>query len=88
MVINATFDNISHISSLSVTCDRFMASSANKTDRHDITEILLKVALNIINQIKPNHILFDQFEKKKNHVYDLTLCTNWRFKYCRKKVVQ
>jgi hypothetical protein len=26
--------------------------STNKTDRHDITEILLKVALNIINQTK------------------------------------
>ena len=26
----------------------------NKTDRHDITEILLKVALNTINH-KPNH---------------------------------
>jgi hypothetical protein len=25
-------------------------SSINKTDRHDITEILLKVALNTINQ--------------------------------------
>jgi hypothetical protein len=25
-------------------------SSTNKTDRHDITEILLKVALNTINQ--------------------------------------
>jgi hypothetical protein len=25
-------------------------SSTNKTDRHDIAEILLKVALNIINQ--------------------------------------
>ena len=46
-------------SSLSVTCDRsvvvFSGSSANKTDRHDITEILLKVALNTINQTKPNH---------------------------------
>ena len=30
-------------------------SSTNKTDRHDITEILLKVALNTINQTKPNH---------------------------------
>jgi hypothetical protein len=31
-------------------------SSTNKTDRHDITEILLKVALNTIipNQPKPN----------------------------------
>ncbi len=28
-------------------------SFINKTDRHDITEILLKVALNII---KPNHV--------------------------------
>ena len=29
-------------------------SSTNKTDRQDITEILLKVALNTINQTKPN----------------------------------
>jgi len=28
-------------------------SSNNKTDRHDITEILLKVAFNTINQTKP-----------------------------------
>jgi hypothetical protein len=27
-----------------------LISSTNKTDRHDITEILLKVALNTINQ--------------------------------------
>jgi hypothetical protein len=30
-------------------------SSANKTDIHDVTEILLKVALNTINQIKSNN---------------------------------
>jgi hypothetical protein len=30
-------------------------SPTNKTDRHDITEILLKVALRTINQIKPIH---------------------------------
>jgi hypothetical protein len=30
--------------------------STNKTDRHDITEILLKVALNTINQTKPKYI--------------------------------
>jgi hypothetical protein len=29
-----------------------LASSTNKADRHDITEILLKVALNTINQTK------------------------------------
>jgi len=28
-------------------------STTNKTDRHDISEILLKVALNTINQTKP-----------------------------------
>jgi hypothetical protein len=29
-------------------------SSINKTDRHDVAEILLKVVLNTINQTKPN----------------------------------
>jgi hypothetical protein len=29
-------------------------SSTDKADRHDITEILLNVALNTINTIKPN----------------------------------
>ena len=46
-------------SSLPVAC-RFYpgtpASSITKTGRHDIAEILLKVALNTINQIKPNQI--------------------------------
>jgi len=40
--------------SLSVICDRsvvFTGYSTNKTDRHDITEILLKVALNTITII-------------------------------------
>jgi hypothetical protein len=37
-----------YVISLSVTCDRSVVSSTNKTDRHDITEILLKVALNTI----------------------------------------
>jgi hypothetical protein len=31
-----------------------LASSTTKTGRHDISEILLKVALNKINQIKSN----------------------------------
>jgi hypothetical protein len=31
-----------------------LVSSINKTDHHDITEILLKEALNRINQTKPN----------------------------------
>jgi hypothetical protein len=36
-----------------MTCDKlvvFSGSSTNKTDLHDITEILLKVALNTIKQ--------------------------------------
>jgi hypothetical protein len=35
-----------------------LASSTNKTGRHDIAEILLKVALNTINQIKSNQSIF------------------------------
>jgi len=34
------------------------ASSITKTGRHDIAEILLKVALNTKNQIKSNHQTF------------------------------
>ena len=34
--------------SLTVTCSISVVFSTNKTDRHDITEILLKVALNTI----------------------------------------
>jgi hypothetical protein len=40
------------------------ASSNTKTDRHDIVEIFLKVALNTKIQIQINYISFD-FEKKK-----------------------
>ena len=44
-----------NINSLSVTCDKSVVSlgtlrsSNNKTDSHDIAEILLRVALNTIN---------------------------------------
>jgi hypothetical protein len=34
---------------LSSTCDRLVVFSTNKTEGHDINEILLKVALNTIN---------------------------------------
>ena len=36
---------------MSVTWDRSVVISINKTDRHEITEILLKVALNTINPL-------------------------------------
>jgi hypothetical protein len=35
------------------------ASSTTKTGRHDIAEILLKVALSAINQSIINHIIYD-----------------------------
>ena len=37
-------------------------NGANKTDRHDITEILLKVVLNTINQTRPNVNIAYKFE--------------------------
>jgi hypothetical protein len=37
----------------SMTCDGSVVFSTNKTDSNDITEILLKVELNTINQTKP-----------------------------------
>ena len=50
-------------------------SFINKTDRHDITEILLKVAL---NTIKPNQTYFilHWFEPTGNWTYDLPH-SNW-----------
>jgi hypothetical protein len=46
-----------------IECNR--ASSTTKTGRHDIAEILLKVALSRINQIKSNHNRPTQKLKKK-----------------------
>ena len=49
----------------------FSGYSTDKTDRHDITEILLKVALNTINQptwIYMNHIL-GLTKKKIGYMY-------------------
>ena len=50
-----------YVINLSVTCDRGRwfspgppVSSTNKTDRHDLTEILLKV---VLSTMKPNHSL-------------------------------
>jgi hypothetical protein len=40
-------------------------SSPYKTDRHDITEILLKVALNTINQTKPNQSTYGNISQCK-----------------------
>ena len=42
-----------------------LVSSTNKTDRHDISELLLKVALNTINQTKPNQNAMNTKSKEK-----------------------
>jgi len=44
-----------------MTCDKQVVFSTNKTDRHDIIEILLKVALNTIKQTNKPEI---NLEKK------------------------
>ena len=52
-------DEVCYIQSLSVTCDRsvvfsgYTGVSNNKTDRHDITEILLNVSLNTTTPTAP-----------------------------------
>jgi len=51
-ISNPTQAKQHYVIKLSVTYDRSVVSSTNKTDRHDITEILFKVALNAI--IQPN----------------------------------
>ena len=45
------------------------ASSTTKTDRHDIAEILLKVVLNTINQIK-SMVKYFQVSKFENARYN------------------
>ena len=53
-------------------------SSTNKTDCHDIIEILLKVALNTINQTKPKFIeissqqMFYQYILAIRNIYMVT----------------
>jgi hypothetical protein len=53
-------------------CPGTPVSSTNKTDRHDLTEILLKVALNII---KPNQPQFLLYKYLINHASDEALTT-------------
>jgi hypothetical protein len=61
-----------------VTCDRSgfspgtPVSSTNKTDRYDIAEILLKVALNTMNQTMPctrELLLIIQFEELHRTIF-------------------
>ena len=58
-------------SSLSVTCDGFLRvlSSTNKTDHYDITEILLKVALNTITLTPTLKETIDQLISSISKIY-------------------
>jgi hypothetical protein len=52
------------------------ASSTTKTGRHNIAEILLKVALNTINQIKSIKYLF-QVKKSKRYMVIIMHAKYW-----------
>jgi hypothetical protein len=87
---------------LSVTCDRSLVfslgtlvSSTNKTDHHDITEILLKVVLNTINQTKSywNHWnksgYKQNIQKNLEHMFvaytasfSITIIFTWKCRNC------
>jgi hypothetical protein len=47
-----------------VILSEMQTNFTNKTDSHDITEILLKVALNTINQTKPSDKITLMVKKK------------------------
>jgi hypothetical protein len=64
----------------SVTCGRSVVFSGfltNKTDRHDITEILLKMALNIITALKVITIKVDSNGIASN--FSIRSCTRQVF---------
>jgi len=57
---------------VSVTCDRSVDSSTNKTDRHNIAEILLKVALSTkqpFNKIDYYNIYCNTVENEVKYPY-------------------
>ena len=70
-------------SSLSVTCDRSMVFFTNKTDRHDITDRLLKVVLNTIKQTKQTyHIrmeITESYDVFRTHIcqHEITVQSIW-----------
>jgi hypothetical protein len=65
-----------------------LISSTNKTDRHDITEILLKVALNTIKQPKQLKITIQSINQwtwtkksqvlhAQSNIYTMIFCIKW-----------
>ena len=74
-----------------MTCGRSVVFSTYKTDHQDITEILLKVALNTINQTEPRwHLFICQstehnytFTKQEYCSWTKTTCVMWGFAITR-----
>ena len=54
--------------STALFCDRSVVFSTNKTNRHDITEILLKVASNTITLNRTN-VIHRTTSVSKNYIY-------------------
>jgi hypothetical protein len=70
------FEFVSDLRHIDVFFTYSPVSSTNKTDRHDITEILFKVALNTINQTKPTNLklhIFNFSSKELTGVSTLAL---------------
>ena len=69
---------------MSVTCDRSVVLSTNETHCHDIAEILLKVALNTINQtyldLHKDYSINDQQILIVSLVWDMIMCKRDIFK--------
>jgi len=67
-----------------VTCDRSVVLSTNETHYHDIAEILLKVALNTINQtyidLHKDYSINDQQILIVSLVWDMIMCKRDIFK--------
>ena len=63
-------------SSLSVTCDGSVVFSANQTDRHDITELLLKVALNTITPYPSTFTLTRHWGLLVHHLLQMVFLQN------------
>ena len=75
------------------TCQWFSpgtpVSSTNKTDHHDITEILLKVTLNTINRTKP-YVLTEYHHRNKKIVNHLGISSyiNTHYTYIQTEVTK
>ena len=54
------------VENVSLTCD---SSSTNKTDRYDITEMLLKVELSTINHKPTSQLKYCVFDVKQHYKY-------------------